>query len=324
MKEAPTTSMPHPLFVLVAAALGGATGLFLLTWRYRPPTITGTPGQVVPAFTVWLFLIVVYTALLGILLVPMWALFIRLFRQLYEETDRKNLAVSILLLFLTAVVMGGIIAYTSNFQLLPTLEFHNVLDPTHHTRINILFLLSFLVILPGLLGIVVIYLLAEHKKNGIRPELDEANGFQLAGDLIGLRGLLQNILLFCGIILSMVPINTAALRATVITADSSIEPNFPLTYVIIYGLFFTILLILIYTPAHLKLIEVGRALRDEMCPFKNMTMQNLDEIVAHRKSLDDLLQTNIGFGDNLKSSIATFSPLVTSLILSLLGTGVSF
>lgn len=83
-------SMPHPLIVLVAAAIGGAFGLLLLTWRYQPPVLPGSEGQIVPEFTIWLFLIMVYTALLAILLVPMWVLFIHLFQRHRHEVGARR------------------------------------------------------------------------------------------------------------------------------------------------------------------------------------------------------------------------------------------
>ena len=317
-------SMPHPLIVLVAAAIGGAFGLLLLTWRYQPPVLPGSEGQIVPEFTIWLFLIMVYTALLAISARADVGVVYPPVPEAPSRGGRKKAAISLLLLLLTTVLLGVIVANTALYRMLPSPNYQDVLDPTHGMRMNFLYALTFLVLLPGVLGIVMIYLLGEHIHQQIGPGLSEEANFALGNDLLKLRGLLQYILLVCGIILSMVPVNTAALRATILAAKPELEPYFPITLVIIYGLFYSLLLILVYAPTHMKLVEVGRALRDQMCPIDGLQLQNLNEVIARRKSLDEFLQTNIGIGENLKTGMITFTPLVTSLVLSLLGTKVSF
>jgi len=87
--------------------------------------------------------------------------------------------------------------------------------------------------------------------------------------------------------------------------------------VIIYGLVFTVILLLIYAPTHLALTETSRKLRDGLCPLDSLGTLKAD--MDQRAALDDLLQTNIGIAENLKAGVATLSPLVTSLIVSLLG-----
>jgi hypothetical protein len=87
----------------------------------------------------------------------------------------------------------------------------------------------------------------------------------------------------------------------------------------IYGLLYTILLVLLYVPTHMMVAEVSRNLRDELCPVKDLA--NLKEIFERRKSLDDYLQINIGLGQNLRTGIITLAPLVSSLLSGLLGKG---
>ena len=92
---------------------------------------------------------------------------------------------------------------------------------------------------------------------------------------------------------------------------------FPIELVIIYGLFYTFLLLLLYVPTHLALNDASRALRDRLCPLD--TLSNLKDTLDKRKALDELLQTNLGLGQNLRAGIFTLAPLVTSLLASILG-----
>jgi len=120
-----------------------------------------------------------------------------------------------------------------------------------------------------------------------------------------------------GAILSMIPITTAGLRANLIAAYPQIEPIYPVSYVIIYGLVFTLLLLLVYLPTHLTLAQASRELRDSLCPLNSLS--TLKDTVERRKSLDEILQTNIGLTQNLKSGLVTLAPLISSLVVSVLG-----
>jgi hypothetical protein len=147
--------------------------------------------------------------------------------------------------------------------------------------------------------------------------IDQEQTFSIIDELIELRRSLQNHLMIAGLILSMIPLVTAGLRSVMIAIDEKNQEFFPITIVIVYGLAFTSLLVYIYVPAHLSLTECSRKVRDTLCPINSL--DKLEDTLKKRKALDDLLQTNIGIGQNLKSGVATLAPLVTGLIVSLLG-----
>ena len=128
--------------------------------------------------------------------------------------------------------------------------------------------------------------------------------------------MLQNYLAIVGIILSLIPITTAGLRAIIIALNPENEKIFPITSVIVYGLVFTTILLLIYVPTHFALTEVSRKLRDQLRPLAGLG--TLADDMNQRKALDELLQTNIGLTQNLKMGLITLAPLATSLIASLL------
>jgi hypothetical protein len=49
------------------------------------------------------------------------------------------------------------------------------------------------------------------------------------------------------------------------------------------------------------------------------SISELEDKFRKRQMLDELLQTNIGLGQNLKSGIVTLAPMLTGLVVSLLG-----
>ena len=123
--------------------------------------------------------------------------------------------------------------------------------------------------------------------------------------------------MIAGIVVSIVPIATATLRSVLITTGYADENNFPVTVMISYGLFFTMVLVLFYAPTHLLLTETSRKLRDGLCPIENVS--KLEECLRQRKSLDEWLQTNVGLAQNLKAGIVALSPLISSFLASVLG-----
>ena len=74
-------------------------------------------------------------------------------------------------------------------------------------------------------------------------------------------------------------------------------------------------------PAHLILADVSRKLRDHLCPLDSLA--TLQDDVSERKTLDELLQTNIGITQNLKTGLITLAPLATSLLAGLLKTSIN-
>lgn len=115
----------------------------------------------------------------------------------------------------------------------------------------------------------------------------------------------------------MVTITTAGSRAIFVGLGADSINNFPVTHAILFGLVFTILLLLVYAPVHFALTEASRKLRDSLCPIASM--ETLKDDMAQRKYLDEILQTNISIMDNLKYGFITLAPFVSSLLASVIG-----
>jgi hypothetical protein len=186
-----------------------------------------------------------------------------------------------------------------------------------------MYIYVFLTALPALLGMSLIHTAAGELSARIdEAEQTESKLFPLIAELLSFRTLLQNYLTILGIILSMIPITTAGLRAILIALNPTNEQNFPITNAILFGLVFTLILLLIYLPTHLALTDASRKLRDRLCPLDSLT--SLSQDIEQRRTLDDLLQTNIGITQNLKTGLITLAPLVTSLLTSVLKINIPF
>jgi hypothetical protein len=141
--------------------------------------------------------------------------------------------------------------------------------------------------------------------------------YRIAVALLRYRSLVQNHLLIAGIVVSIVPVAAASLRSILIAIGTVTEKSFPVTIVMMYGLFFTGIMILFYVPTHLLLTDSSRQLRDRLCPLDDLTQ--LEENLRKRKTLDEWLQTNIGLTQNLKSGIVALAPLVSAFVASVPG-----
>ncbi len=319
MKTKPYSSIFSPLYVLLSGSLGVAMALAMFTWKYpaSPDDQVGQAFVAAQPFYIWVFLFAVLCCLLTVFILPVWVLLIVLLKnRAANNGEQKTRMILILILegvFLTVIVFT-LLQFMSSIQ--TTVKLADYVPQGHSTRMLFMYIFTFLTSLPALLGIMLIHTAAGELSTKIDAAgQTESQLFPLIDELISYRNILQNYLTVLGIILSMLPITTAGLRAILITLNPENEQNFPITNAILFGLVFTMLLLLIYVPTHLALTEVSRKLRDHLCPLDSLT--SLKQDIEQRKALDDLLQTNIGITQNLKMGLITLAPLATSLLSSL-------
>ena len=319
MKSTSYSNIFSPLYVLLSGSLGVLIALAIFTVNYPlPGDQVGQAFVAAQPFYIWVFLFAVLCCLLTVFILPAWGMLILLVKQ-HDTEDKNRKRKIILVLVLEAVFLTGIVFALLRFINSIRIGFHlDLYVPQGHSlRMSFMYAYTFLTSLPALLGMLVIHSAAGELSTKIEAAgQTEAKLFPLIRELLPLRTLLQNYLTILGIILSMVPIVTAGLRAILISLNPENEQNFPITNAILFGLVFTILLMLIYIPTHLALTETSRKLRDRLRPLTSLT--SLKQDVEQRKLLDDLLQTNIGITQNLKTGLITLAPLATSLITSVL------
>lgn len=309
-----------PLYVLVSGTLGLFLATTLFLWHY--PAAQDTQGQTfaaAPPYFLWVFLFGVLCCLLTIFFLPLWGMLFHVYRNrvyVHDPVNKKKTRTLLIVqgIFLTGVVFTFLqITTSTNLQI----DLRTYTPQGHTFRMIFMYLYTFLTALPALLGMFLIHQGAGEVLEKIGDkETADFQFFALIEEVISYRTLLQTYLTFLGIILSLIPLNTAGLRAILVALDPANEQNFPVTNAILFGLIFTLLLLLVYVPAHTALTETSRALRNKLAPLH--TLATLKTDLEQRKTLDDLLQTNLGLTQNLKTGLITLFPLVTSLIASLL------
>ncbi|HLF91016.1 MAG TPA: hypothetical protein VI451_18880 [Anaerolineales bacterium] len=319
MKTPGLSRIFHPLYVLLAGVTGGVIVVLLFVQNYPGPgDLVGEKFIHTPSYWVWIFLFFVLTSLVTIFFLPSWGMFVWLFRNHIASREKAHHRRTFTLLLLTASMVTMIVFLL--FLLINSVQlgFQDDLPKVHGKRMTFMFSYIYLMLLPLILTMILIHTDAQDLSSQIETAgQDENRLFVLIQELLINRNLLQNALLIAGIIMSMVPIATAGLRAALIAVNPQNEQKLPITAVIIYGLVFTILLIFIYAPTHFAVLETSRKLRDHLSPMGSIA--TLKDTVEKRKLLDEMLQTNVGITQNLRAGIATLSPLVTSLIVSVLG-----
>lgn len=303
-----------PFYVFIAGVLGGAIAYLLFVWSY-PKDVEIVKAN---SFLILVFLFTIASCLMTIFFLPSWRIFLWLKnRRAKNQSASARRLENIRLLFATVLISVILILIFTGAG--PIDKGYGKYFPVgHRERAYFMVFYSFIVVLPAGLGMILIYSNVQDEFVKIQAaEQNENQLFSLLGELQAYRGILQILLTMSGIILSMIPIITAGLRAVLIEAYPEVEKIYPTSYVIIYGLLFTSLLLLIYIPTHIILSEAGRKLRDSLCPLNSLDA--LVTVVEKRKSLDELLQINVGMIQNLKSGFFTLTPLVSSLVVSLLG-----
>jgi hypothetical protein len=95
---------------------------------------------------------------------------------------------------------------------------------------------------------------------------------------------------------------------------------FPVDYVLLYGVFFTLLLALVYVPAYLKLQAAGRAIIADYVPINPRTKDFAEEY-EKRQQLTTLLRLDTSVASSFAAGAAIVTPLVTSLVGVILPTG---
>jgi hypothetical protein len=89
-------------------------------------------------------------------------------------------------------------------------------------------------------------------------------------------------------------------------------------YVLAYGLLFSGLLAIAFAPSFLSMREAGARLRDDVYPLPDPDDSTFFDAVENRRKLDDLLQTGLSATATFKAGVAILTPLVASLVSTLL------
>ena len=134
-----------------------------------------------------------------------------------------------------------------------------------------------------------------------------------------LRSLLQRVLAIEGAILGAAVLAAGALRNAVI-AYTHRQASYPREYVFIVGIYFTLVLALLYAPVYRKLLELGRANLEAACPPVEPASPEWLATYEKRERLGQHLQLEVTTNATFRAGIAILAPLGSALVALLLGT----
>ncbi len=319
IKLSDVSKLLNPVFVLIVGVLGGSIPFVMYMWNF-PVSVQPVAQKFTytPSFPTWVFLLSVLFSGLSIIVIPGWKTCNQLYSSVISQGRNKSWKVTGVLIvsaLMYLLVLLALFALGGRVITLPASDFLDELN----NRFTIVYIYSAIGFLPIMFSIILINYMAEILLSEIAVVTDnEKNTAEFIQIYLYYRNMLQICLITSGIILSLNPIITAAYASVWKEVGVFTKDTFPSQGIIIYGLIITLLLIFIYAPTYFNLTNVGRELRDAKYPYPQQ-LDDLKGIMERRKTLDELLQINIGITENLKNGIFTLSPLVSGLIAGLLG-----
>jgi hypothetical protein len=267
----------------------------------------------------WFLLICAQTALWALLLVPVWSLI----RALRRWISWGFVAIGAVL----TLVVASFVALIGQFGMTPVLDHQGF-------KFGVVTALGyFLVALPAA---VCVWAVQRAADEAIALRGDWLESFRaFARDDTGaeaptgiewylrMRAYLERGVTILGLVVAAAVLASAGFRNANLAWEKDRSPGaelddvFAFERVLAYGLFFTLLIGLLYAPAHLRLRAVGARLRDAMAPEP---AAGADWAAAYdeRTKLDSVLGLNAGLMSSFGPAAAVFAPFIAAIISTLL------
>ncbi len=293
-------------FVGLGLAMGGGIlGIVIILFGYPFPEGSASQRFVQqPTFVVWLFLIGLLTALLTMFAAPLW-LSLKSYKEHYIH-NKLDIIISMVittLLFITPSLLRDLGQVPT-----PDLQYHT-------EKIGIILLFGLVTTMPAWAAIMLIRIASQSTFAAIESTRDETALMALVNRYLDYRQALQRYITILGVLVGLLTLATGALRSVQISAGVT-ESEYPIAVVLVYGLYYTIILALIYTPTYLSLLDAGSRLRDRIYPLDSLP--SLIENAGKRAKMDEILQLNVRTEQSLRAGIAILAPLLSGLFSSLL------
>jgi hypothetical protein len=260
-------------------------------------------------FRMWLFLIVVQTALWAVAAAVLLSPQMR--RPLREVWSRAHAPV-VASVSTAGIPLAAVVIFASVHS-----EIHYPL-PWHSWKVLALSLIGIGVALIGIAELAAI-------KFALENDPPVAGNSADIERYLRLRTLLQRILGIEGAIIGAAVLATGGLRNAVVAYDGLVanygitNSPFPREYVLIYGAFFTLMLALLYAPVYFKLLEVGRKNVNAACPAEDPTSPAWLPAYEKRQRLEEHLQLGVATSASFRAGVAILTPLASALVALLLG-----
>ncbi|NVB82622.1 MAG: hypothetical protein HOV81_29850 [Kofleriaceae bacterium] len=180
------------------------------------------------------------------------------------------------------------------------------LGESHYARVGIM---SFFVMIPPFLALAGMWssAIAGFELSFDKFD-DKKKDVDVVATFVELRERVQSLLWYLGVVIGGAMLATGALRQSMLDTGMTKE-QYPSTLVLVYGAFFTLLLIISYVPAYLLLQRGGKRLVYRLADGDNVLAWN-----DQRQKLATMLVPTGTIGDTLKSTIAIFSPVVAGFL----------
>jgi uncharacterized membrane protein YagU involved in acid resistance len=289
----------NPVWLLFIG-LGGFTigiGLLWLGWDQtaRSEEFVRTTG-----FAVWAALIGVQTAYWAVVAGPLWVELAAMWR----EAKAGHSAI--------LTLAGALVIILIVFPLLSAAA--SVAWPLwgHTMKTRALTIIGGLVVgVPALSGIALVQRrLSRREAEPGKDDLPVA---------IRSRSQILRFLSVAGAVIGLAVLAAGALRKAAVP-EFVVDREFPQEGILLYGAFFTGLLLLVYVPAHLALRRLGLRIRDHYFPLSEMPAPDSDFFkgwLDKRTALETLLQLNVTPSQQLQASLFILAPLISAVITSL-------
>jgi hypothetical protein len=266
-----------------------------------------------PEFVIWTVMIGAFVALALICFLYSRAILTDLRNKFSQSADWR---LHLWYLIFAAIIFVGLSAFRA-----PIDPFMTRLGP----RTTIILLIGLISVWPAFCGMWLIQSALIAMKIRIdppgpsagQPGTKEKLG-EILSDLVYVRRILLTLLLAVASVIGLTVLATSALRNAILVGvpKDAQASKFPITYVVLYGLFFTVVLGLVYTPAYLALQARGRQFVDKVHPIPESGQLKGEEYTG-RQTLEKALQLDVSVKESLQTGIAILGPLGASLVSTL-------
>jgi hypothetical protein len=303
MLRAPTSSPApwrHPVWLLLIGLGGFLFGIGLL---FLGSGQTARSGAFVrtTGFVVWAASIGAQTAYWAVIAGPLWADLTAAWRR-----AKPGRAAMLTLAGTLAVIVIALPLFSAAARVSWPLWGHTM-------KIRALTIIGGLVAgVPALSGIALVQRQASERATGQIGEDDVAAALEARSQIL-------RFLSVAGGVIGLAVLAAGALRKATVP-EFVAKDDFPQEGILLYGAFFTGLLLLVYGPAHAALKRLGARIRDHYLPLSEMPAPDADSFkgwLDRRAALETLLQLNVTPGQQLQASLFILAPLLSAVITTL-------
>jgi hypothetical protein len=303
MLRAPTSSpapWQHPVWLLLIGIGGFLCGIGLL---FLGSGQTARSGEFVrtTGFVVWAASIGAQTAYWAVIAGPLWADLAAVWRQ-----AKPARAAMLTLAGALAVIVIALPLFSTAARVSWPLWGHTM-------KIRALTIIGGLVAgVPALAGIALVQRQASERATGRIDEDDVAAALTARAQIL-------RFLSVAGGVIGLAVLAAGALRKATVP-EFVANGDFPQEGILLYGAFFTGLLLLVYGPAHAALRRLSVRIRDHYFPLSEMPAPDADSFkgwLDRRTTLETLLQLNVTPGQQLQASLFVLAPLLSAVITTL-------